>query len=173
MIKEILYGDITDEKKHSGDIIIAMNTELKEASAIGRTFTCTTSIKEQVNLGSVLTFQFDSERLLHMLICHRIGLGGWMDADKYVRYCLDYLWQQHRDRAYSIVQIGKGLVGQRDGADVPAIRTAMTNSFLEMDLVILPPEAEEIQVAVKVAPMVPFRVWDMERGEQEFVLRVA
>lgn len=167
MIKNILLGDITDSDTHPGDIIIGMNTKLSESSAIGRPFVHSVSVLKQVKLGSVLTFRFDRVRLLHMLICHRIGLGGWENADKYVRYCLDYLWQRHGDRTYSIVEIGNGPVGQRDGADVSTIRTAMANSFLEVDLVILPPEAQEARVAAGVLPMVPFRVWDMGGGERK------
>lgn len=167
MIRNIISGDITDPNTHPGDRIIGMNTKLNEASAIGRPFVHTIAVVKQINLGSVLTFEFGAGRLLHMLICHRIGRGGWSDADKYVRYCLDYLWQQqHGERLYSIVQIGKGPVGQRDGADVSAIRTAMATSWLEMDLVIRE-DSQEAHVAVAALPMVPFRVWDMHRGERE------
>lgn len=166
MIEEIVHGNITNKEVASGDIIIAMNTKLSEASAIGRPFVRNRNILREIKLGSVLTFNFDDERLLHMLICHRIGRGGWANAEKYVRFCLDYLWQQHNDKKYSIVQIGKGHIGRRDGANVPAIRTAMADSFLRMDLVILP-EMLEAQAAVGVTSMVPFRVWDMERGERE------
>jgi len=166
MIRNIVYGDITDRNTNTGDIIIGMNTKLSEPSAIGRPFTRSISVINQIDRGSVLTFDFDNGRLLHMLICHKIGRGGWAQADRYVRYCLDYLWQRHGGRLYSIVQIGKGPVGQRDGADVPAIRTAMANSFLDMDLVILP-DTVEAHDAVEGPPLTPFRVWDMERGERE------
>jgi len=166
MIRNIISGDITDPNTHPGDIIIGMNTKLGEASAIGRPFTRTVTVVKQIDMGSVLSFEFSPGRLLHMLICHRIGRSGWVDADKYVRYCLDYLWQQHGERLYSIVQIGKGPVGQRDGADVSAIRTAMATSWLEMDLVIRP-DSQEAHVATAAPPMVPFRIWDMHRGERE------
>jgi hypothetical protein len=170
MIREIIYGDITDPGINSGDIIIGMNTKLSEASAIGRPFVHSVSVMSEIEHGSVLTFNFDEERMLHMLICHQIGYGGWANADKYVRYCLDYLWQRHGDRCYAIVQIGNGPIGRRDGADVPAIRTAMANSFLEMDLVILPKRAEA-RTAVGVSPLIPCRVWDIGRGERRIQLQ--
>jgi hypothetical protein len=165
MLRDFTIGDITDPANQS-DIIIGMNPKLSEASAIGRPFVKNTSVISQMKLGSVLTFRFDKKRLLHMLICHHIGRGGWKDADKYVRYSLDYLWQQHGGRSYSIVQIGKGPIGQRDGADISAIRTAMTTSFLEMDLYILPDYLEK-RVGVSEIPIIPFRVWDMKKGERE------
>lgn len=167
MIKDIRFGDITDSHTNPGDIIIAMNTELSEVSALGRRFVKSIAILDELELGSVLTFNFDSERQLHMLICHRLELGGWVGSEKYVRYCLDYLWQQHRDRQYAIVQIGNGPIGKRDGANVSEIRTAMANSFLELDLVIMP-QSLEAQVAVDHPSLgAPFRIWNMGKGERE------
>ena len=166
MIREIIFGDITDPALHQGDIIIGMNTTLGEASVIGRPFAKDIGVLNQIDRGSVLTFEFDAERKLHMLVCHRLGRGGWADAEKYVRYSLDYLWQKYGERQFGIVQIGHGPVGQRDGAIVPDIRTAMANSFLEMDLFILP-EEQEARVAVAQRPLKPLFVWDMGRGERE------
>ncbi len=166
MIAEIIYGDIVDLKLNSNDIIIAMNTKLAEASALGRPFVYNVKTLDELELGSVLTFKFDETRLLHMLICHQFRSGGWVDSEKYVRYCLDYLWQQHRDRQYAIVQIGNGYVGRRDGADAPVIRTAMADSFLNVNLFIQP-EVEEARTAAKAPLGAPFLIWDMERGERE------
>ena len=167
MLNNIRFGDITDPHTNPGDIIIAMNTELSEVSALGRPFIKNIAALDELELGSVLTFSFDHQRHLHMLICHRLGLGGWVDSEKYVRYCLDYLWQQHRGRQYAAVQIGNGQIGQRDGANVSEIRTAMATSFLELDLVIMP-QALEAQVAVDHPSLgAPFRIWNMGKGERE------
>ena len=170
MIRDIIHGDITNPQVHSGDIIIGMNNTLSEPSAIGRPFLNNVTVLKEIDLGSVLSFRFEQGRQLHMLICHHVGVGGWAAADKYVRYCLDYLWQQHPDRHYGIVQIGSGPVGKRDGANVPEIRTAMAASFLGVDLVILPND-HEARTALGAPALVPFRVWDMGRGEREIPMQ--
>lgn len=166
MIKEIITGDATDPNLNPGDIIIGMNSKLAQASAIGRPFVSNVNLVKQIDLGSVVTFDFGKGRQLHMLICHKIGKGGWVSADRFVRFCLDYLWKEHRDRKYGIVQIGTGPVGRRDGADPAIIRTAMANSFLEMNLFIAP-ERKEAVASVTRPPLVPFRTWSMEKGERE------
>jgi hypothetical protein len=166
MIRNIVTGDITDPMINPGDIIIGMNSKLTQASAIGRPFVRNVEVIKQIDLGSVLTFNFEPGRLLHMLICHKIGKGGWASADKFVRFCLDYLWKEHGRRQYGVVQIGTGSIGKRDGADSAAIRTAMTTSFLEMDLFIRP-EEEEAATRVTQTPLVPFRTWSMDKGERE------
>lgn len=166
MIREIYYGDITDRMTNPGDIIIGMNTKLLEASALGWRFVHDVVALGEIQLGSVLTFNFDEKRLLHMLVCHHLGPEGWKDADRYVRFCLDYLWQQHNDRKYGIVQIGAGPVGRRDGANVSLIRTAMADSFLEVDLILLP-KSIEARTAVDLPRSSPLRVWDMGKGERQ------
>lgn len=166
MIKEIITGDVTDSKLNPGDIIIGMNSKLAQASAIGRPFINNINVVKQIDLGSVLTFEFEKGRHLHMLICHTIGKGGWKHADKFIRFCMDYLWKEHGNRKYGIVQIGMGPIGKRDGADPSVIRTAMTNSFLEVNLFIQP-ERREAVASVARPPLIPFRAWSMEKGERE------
>jgi hypothetical protein len=167
MIKDIIDGDATNRADNPGDIIIGMNSTLAEPSAIGRPFTYTVEVLKEIKLGSVLTFKFDEERLLHMLICHKIGEGGWEGAHEHVRFGMDYLRYLHGDRKYGIVEIGNGPIGRRDGANVPIIRAAMTDSYLDVNLIRLPRQLE-VQVAVaKPSLGYPFRIWDMKKGERE------
>ncbi len=135
MIKNIIPGDITSPKNKS-DIIIGMNSELGELSALGRSvLKRNLPRRELLDLGTVLTFKFDDKRLIHMVICHHLGEGGWRFADQYIRVGLDHLWlNPPARRKFSIVQIGKGAVGTRDGANSSSIHTAIASSYLPVDL---------------------------------------
>ena len=138
MIKRIVVGDITNvtNKRH---IILGMNDTLEDlVNRIGRPYVekLRASLTKPLELGSVLSFRFDQDRNLHMLVCHKIGFGGWKDADKYVRFGLDYLEHAEyngRDE-FSIVQIGTGPIGIRDGAVFHSINTAIANSYLPVTL---------------------------------------
>lgn len=169
MITDIITADVTDPRANPGDLIIGMNTKLAQASAIGRPFVSPLQKGRELPLGSVLSFDFDDERRLHMLICHHIGKGGWARSDQHIRFCLDYLWQQHGERTYSIVKIGTGPVGMRDGANSSAILSAIADSFLPTKLFLLPPE-RFAQLAVATVPMKPFRLWDMVGGERPILV---
>ena len=134
MIREIVVGDITAAVNRC-DIIIGMNTELGEVSTLGRRVLANTLPPPQfIDLGTVLTFKFDQNRFIHMLICHNLCSGGWERADQFVRVGLDHLWVTRANRNYGIVQIGRGLVGRRDGAEPEAILTAIASSYLPVDL---------------------------------------
>lgn len=87
MIEEIISGNITDPS-NKRNIIIAMNTTLSEATYLASPFVTKLrhALKGEELLGSVLSFQFDSDRKIHMIICHKIGKGGWVGADQYVRF---------------------------------------------------------------------------------------
>ncbi len=102
-----------------------------------------------------------------MIVCHHLLKGGWNNAEKYVRYGMDFLWNANPNRDYSIVNIGTGRVGIRDGANEEAIRTAIASSFLPVDLYILNERDRMPAEAVNVVPLKPLRVWDMAHGEQD------
>ena len=170
MICNIVTGDITS-RDNPADIIIGMNSELSDVTGIGLPFVKDAIPTRLIQLGSVITFDFDGDRRLHMIICHHLGQGGWDGAERHVRFGLDYLdhlEQMHneRDRQYSIVQIGTGRVGMRDGADHTAIHLAMAQSHLELELFVFKP----LQVAnadVIAAPLRPMSAWSPIHGENE------
>jgi hypothetical protein len=165
MIEDIVVGDILSLQKKA-DIIIGMNTELSDVLGIGKRFVAQIRKTRSIALGSVISFEYDRTRELHMLVCHELGSGGWANADKNVRYGMDYLWNKRPDRKYSIVQIGTGRVGRRDGADHAAIRGAIASSYLRADLYVLPQDGDEIPAAATGRiHMAPVRMWDITRGE--------
>ncbi len=151
MITDILDGDITSPKNRR-DIIIGMNPGFEELSALGHRFLGNVVPLDLMKLGSVLTFDFDGERRLHMLICHLLGHGGWEDADKFVRSAMDHLWQSDGARQYSIVKIGGGAVGKRYGADQGAIITAMATSHLPVVLYTRPTSMLPYEVSTEPSP---------------------
>lgn len=165
MIKDIKVGNILAPENRS-DIVIGMNTAFDDVRGIGKPFVERISKTRKIRLGTVVTFDYDGSRELHMIVCHKLGKGGWKNADQYVRYGMDYLWKSDPDSAYSIVNIGTGRVGRRDGADHGAIRDAMAASFLPVHLYILN-ESEGIpaEAAVSVTPLKPLRMWDVIEGE--------
>lgn len=170
MIVDIHHGDITNPRNKL-DIIIGMNTSLAEASAIGRRVLINKSLTRELGLGDVVTFTFDEHRNLHMLICHYLGSGGWINADKFIRLGLDHLWQcSEAETQFSIVRIGTGPVGIRDGADHAAIHTAMADSWLPLHLYIREPKQVEARV-VQFPPLKALRAWSYEKGERE--IRIA
>ena len=164
MITDITVGDITspDNKR---DIIIGMNSTLNDVTGIGLRFVKKISTIHPITLGSVLSFEFDKTRNVHMLICHHIGEDGWKHTDNFVRFGMDFLWHTEPNRKYSIVQVGTGRVGRRDGADVIAIRTAIATSFLPVTVFVF--DAEKRAAARATAPMLkPFRAWSPEHGTE-------
>jgi hypothetical protein len=115
-----------------------------------------------------------------MIICHHLGEGGWEGAERHVRFGLDYL--EHLDhmeevaglnRTYSIVRIGTGRVGTRDGADHMCLHQAMADSHLILDLYVYerPQLAED--VSAKIVPLRPFRAWSPNFGEEAIPLSIA
>ncbi len=102
-----------------------------------------------------------------MLICHHLGKDGWVGADMHVRYGMDYLWQTEKHtELFSIVAIGTGRIGTRDGADTPAIRSAMANSYLPADLFIYQkPEKVAAHDAV-LLPLKAYRHFHPTYGEE-------
>lgn len=171
MIEGIKIGDITSPKDNpDADIIIGMNIALHDVRGIGRDAIKNITHAFDLDLGSVITFPFDENRNLHMIICHQLGMGGWDDADQYVRFGMDFLWQQrpHKRAQYSIVQIGTGRVGERYGADVPSIITAMATSHLPVTLFV-PPKPVVANDALSRMMQPPSRVWHTARGELSLV----
>jgi hypothetical protein len=138
MILNISPNDITTlNPEEPSDIVIGMNTELKELDSIVLPQQWQAEQKYPLLLGSVLSFRLDRKRNLHMIICHTLNNGGWTDADKYIRIGMDYLWFRHgNNRDFSIVQVGAGRIGTAGGADVNKIRAAMAASFLPVTLFI-------------------------------------
>ena len=166
-IRSVVVGDVTSS---SLNIIIGMNTRLGEASALGRQVLSDKSLTRELDLGEVITFDFGLNRRLHMVVCHYLGQGGWMNAEKYLRFGLDYLWQTTKPaQEFAIVQIGMGVVGRRDGADDEALRTAMATSHLPLHLYIRG-EAKQAEAHASVVPLRPLRTWSPIRGEQEIRL---
>lgn len=110
-----------------------------------------------------------------MLICHQLGEGGWTGADKYVRFGLDYLWHceheedRQENREFSIVEIGKGRVGRRDGAEPVFIHQAMATSHLPLTLFVNHNDSESVRASeALVIPLKAYRAWTPEYGEQRF-----
>jgi hypothetical protein len=172
MIIDIKSGDIT-ARENPSDIVIGMNAQLTDVQGIGKPFISKIQRTRPLRLGSVLSFEFDRDRALHMLICHNIGKGGWKDAPNYVRFGLDYLWDKQPEVVHSIVRIGTGRVGMRDGADHASIHAAMAISHLKLELFVLPSERDLVAMENLLASptLVPFRYWSEAEGEQP--LRVA
>ena len=182
MIRDIKLGDITSPA-NPADIIIGMNSTLSDVTGIGLRFVREIKVLYPIVLGSVLSFAFTPERNVHMIICHTIGEGGWVHADRYVRYGLDFLWQAEaaqytgeggmdhlltgNSRRYSIVQIGTGRVGRRDGADHAAIRTAMAESFLPVDLYVYDPALRQLVEQAEQPVLRAFRAYHPLRGVEE------
>ena len=176
MIRDIVLGDIT-APENKADIIIGMNSELADVTGIGLPFVKKSIPSRAIQLGSVISFTFDHSRKLHMIICHHLGNGGWAGAERHVRFGMDYL--DHLDhmeelsgagRDYSIVRIGTGRVGNRDGADHIGIHKAMADSHLLVDLFLYEKPAASADIRVVRAPLIPFRVWSTDFGEERLPL---
>ncbi len=164
MIIEHEVGDITSPQ-YNRDIIIAMNSTLDDVRGIGKPFVDGKFLQDgSVELGSVLTYDYAPERRLHMIICHKLGVGGWIDAAEYVRFGMDHLWFHERGRRYSIVNIGEGRVGKRDGADVPSINAAIATSHLKVVQFSLGGEKNVVELALQ--KVVPLFVWQPSSGYQ-------
>lgn len=162
MIEGIIVGDALSLTNRR-DVIIGMNTTLGEVNGVGRPFVRKYPGAE-FDLGTVLTFNLDESRKLHMIICHKLGSGGWVKADKYLRFGLDHLDQYNdQGRAYSIVNVGTGVIGQRDGANPAAMLCAMANSHLPVMLYVLGGLASE-RVMQKYPPMRALHAWSPKEG---------
>lgn len=166
-IKNIIPADVTG-KTNKLDIVIGMNPHLAEASLLSRWVLAKMTLTRPLDLGDVITCDFDGKRRLHLIICHHLGRGGWMNAEKYVRWGFDYLWQRSAlsGQEFAAVQIGTGAVGRRDGADTGLIRTAMADSFAPIHLYVWD-DTEAVAAANVVAiPLRPIRMWNMHHGEK-------
>ncbi|MBU2103619.1 hypothetical protein KKD81_00130 [Patescibacteria group bacterium] len=169
-------ADITDPENKS-DIIIGMNSELSDVTGIGLPFVKDAIPTRAIQLGSVITFDFDATRRLHMIICHKLGLGGWASAEQNVRFGLDYLnhvnqmEDSDKRRKFSIVNIGTGRVGVRDAADPVGIKRAIADSHLIVDLFVFTPPVMLADVRAARAPLRPVRTWSPNFGEEH--LRVS
>lgn len=67
-----------------------------------------------------------------------------------------------------MVKVGTGRIGQRDGADVPQIMSAIANSHLAVTLYVYKPEEPEFveaRAALVRPPLVAYRSWNFEEGE--------
>ncbi|MEY4602394.1 MAG: hypothetical protein RL292_335 [Candidatus Parcubacteria bacterium] len=173
MIRDIKVGDITDPHNTS-NIIFGMNSTLEDVNGVPSEFAKTVKLAgKPLQLGSVLNFQFDDDRMIHLIICHNIGQGGWDNSEKWVRLGMDYLWQAQQTEdhmfycsSFSSVQIGTGEIGRRDGARPQDIRTAMATSFLNVTLFV---RDEQIAVPVRTKwGLQPVSAWYPMRGEQKF-----
>lgn len=166
MIRDIKVGDITSPSNQA-DIIIGMNSTLSDVTGIGLPFVKQIAAIHPIVRGSVLSFTFTPERNLHMLICHGFGMVGWSNAEMHVRFGMDYLWHTDGGRQYSIVQIGTGRVGKRDGADTAAIRSAIATSFLPVDLYVYDSAVRQVvENTMAQPPLRAFRAWHPTYGEE-------
>ncbi|MBP6869061.1 MAG: hypothetical protein KBC16_03055 [Candidatus Pacebacteria bacterium] len=164
MIKDIVVGDIT-AKSNKSDVIIGMNSELRDVTGIGLRFLRNAVPSKLLKLGTVISYDFDESRKIHMIICHHLRQGGWVGAEEHVRFGLDFLNHVSEGQDHSIVQIGTGRVGKRDGANPALIRTAIADSHLPVSLFVYEPrEALEMVERVDVPPMSPFRAWSVGEG---------
>ncbi len=167
-------GDITSPNNRR-DIIIGMNTNLGDVKGIGLHFARNLKLTHPLTLGGVLSFKYDEGRHLHMLVCHELGGGGWKNAERYVRFGLDYLWhseivEKFTTREFSIVEIGTGRVGMRDGANAPLIHQAMTFSHLELTLFVNFNNVGRVAGAdAIVVPLRAYRAWTPQHGEERLV----
>ena len=169
MITDIKVGDITSPENRA-DIIIGMNSELHRVTGIGMPFVKNITALHPIDPGSVLSFKFDENRNVHMIICHRLGIDGWKDADKHVRFGMDYLCHTERNgRKFSTVQIGTGPVGIQYGADPASIRTAMATSHLPVTLFVFNPRETVAAVVELERPMTAYRAWHPIHGEERLV----
>jgi hypothetical protein len=167
VIEHIRVGDIT-APIHVADIIIGMNADLDDVRGIGREFVKNVIPARALKLGSVVSFDFGDGRDLHMIICHKLGKGGWVNADRHVRFGLDYLEHTRAiGKTYSIVQIGTGRIGIRDHADPVAILSAMATSFLPVTLFVNDLELDQMPADLgEQRPVLrPFRAWVPHEGE--------
>ena len=71
-------------------------------------------------------------------------------------------------RLFSIVNIGTGEIGQRDGADAVALRTAITSSFLPVTLFVRAFRSPSY-VPVEREPLRAFRAWSPIQGQRSLV----
>lgn len=168
-IVKIYPRDIFDPRNRL-DIVVGMNTTFAEASSLSLSVLEKRTLTQELELGDVITFDFNNRSMqkLHLIICSRIGSGGWKNADQYVRWGLDYLWRRSNfTQEFSIVQIGTGQVGQRDGADAAAIHTAMALSFVPTHLYVLDEVVASVATNVIAMPSRPIRIWNMHRGEKK------
>jgi len=170
MIKnKIKIGDITGHENED-HIIIAMNRTLSEPTPLAAPYVLKLKygLNNPLELGSVLSFPFTGKRTLHMIVCHEIGFGGWKNADKYLRFGLDFLdHHKNQNDEFSIVEVGTGPIGTRDGADAAALKTAIATSFLPVTLFVKE-KARSFAVAARIQPLnvVPYRIWNPNRGIQ-------
>lgn len=170
-------GDITAPENKS-DIIIGMNSQLSDVTGIGLPFVKDAVPTRAIQLGSVITYEFDTVRKLHMLICHSLGNGGWRDSERYVRFGLDYLahvnqMEMEKETNYSIVNIGTGRVGTRDGSDPIGIKRAMADSHLVIDLFVYTPPSVHADVRAARAPLRLVGAWSPHYGEERIPLAAA
>lgn len=166
MILDFLAGDILADDV-TDDIIIGMNSQLQEVQGIGLPFTWQIQHNKPLKLGTVFSFELDAVRKLHMIICHHLGQGGWENSDQYLRFGMDYIRQTEGPRPCSMVKVGTGHIGQRDGADVPKIISAIADSHLAVTLYVYrphEPEAVEARVALPLPSLVAYRAWNHEDG---------
>ena len=148
-IDKTRIGDITSftNKSH---IVFAMNDTLEEATPLIAPYVEKLAFgpENPLTLGSVLSFPFTNGRKLFLVICHKIGFGGWEGADQYLRFGLDWInhYKQKGD-TFSIVEVGTGPSGMRDGADAASLKTAIATSYLPVYLFV----REEVKVMAAAA----------------------
>lgn len=167
MILDIVEGDIL-RKDNDADVIIGMNTMLEEVFGIGLRFAWQIQHNKPIPLGTVFSFKLDKMRKLHMIICHDLGENGWVSADKYLRFGMDYLWHSEAVRKFSMVKVGTGRVGNRDGADVASIMSAIASSHLPVTMYIHDPIetiAVEARAEVPLHTLFAYRSWNPVGGE--------
>ncbi|MCX6703398.1 MAG: hypothetical protein NTV02_01770 [Candidatus Zambryskibacteria bacterium] len=174
MIIDVKTGDIRS-RKNPNSFIIGMNDTLEDVTAQWIPYIRDIKPTHPLQLGSVLNFQYDRDRMLHMLICHKIGFGGWEDSEKWVRLGLDYLWQTQQNPAhawycknFSIVRIGTGQIGVRDGANAAEITRAMATSHLDLTLYVRD-EQEMVPFTIEREPLFPQSTWHPVYGEEKLV----
>lgn len=146
-----------------------MNTTLEDLTLLGSEYAGSLSKKltHPIELGSVLSFDMNGGgRMLHMLICHHIGYQGWREAPRFIKFCLNKIEQDKRlygttgKMGFSIVHIGNGPIGTRDGSDPEENLRAIKESRLPVTLYRRPRVSLEREKLFQFPPLdiVPKRV---------------
>ena len=180
-ITDIVSGDIFDKKYKNNDIIIGMNPEFKNLSDLAiQALNITEGNKINANdcdldfLGTVVTFESeDTKRRVHMILCHTPE--DWNDADKYIKQGMNSIFYtqdemgnlsggNHAKRSYSIVKIGTGPEGIKNGADFSKIVEGMASSDLPVTMFVLPENQKALSITGEMSDMAPVRFLREEKS---------
>ena len=167
MIIDIVEGDIMAQ--HDKHIIFGINQELEEPNQSIKRYIDDIRKKfgKRLALGSYIEFRLNRiyEQKLYLVVCHNIGTGGWLNADKHVRFAFDSIYYNTVGE-YATVRIGNGFVGKRDGADDSSILTSIQTSFLPVRLYHTKERAHYNQQF----ELIPMQIWTPKSGHEQLMV---